>query len=214
MSNVAITLPDGSVKQFDGPVTGAELAAAIGPGLAKAALAIKIDGKVLDISRSIETDSIVEIITRKSDDVLDLIRHDTAHVMAEAVQELFPGTQVTIGPSIENGFYYDFAREEPFTPDNLEQIESKMMEIIERDDAFVREEWNRDEAIHHFTDIGEEYKAQLIRDLPADDTISIYRQGDWMDLCRGPHPAIDRPCRQRIQAPEASRRLLARRLQE
>ena len=187
MSNVAITLPDGSVKQFDGPVTGAELAAAIGPGLAKAALAIKIDGKVLDISRSIETDSIVEIITRKSDDVLDLIRHDTAHVMAEAVQELFPGTQVTIGPSIENGFYYDFAREEPFTPDNLEQIESKMMEIIERDDAFVREEWNRDEAIHHFTDIGEEYKAQLIRDLPADDTISIYRQGDWMDLCRGPH---------------------------
>ena len=187
MSNVAITLPDGSVKQFDGPVTGAELAAAIGPGLAKAALAIKIDGKVLDISRSIETDSIVEIITRKSDDVLDLIRHDTAHVMAEAVQELFPGTQVTIGPSIENGFYYDFAREEPFTPDNLEQIESKMMEIIERDDAFVREEWNRDEAIHHFTDIGEEYKAQLIRDLPADETISIYRQGDWMDLCRGPH---------------------------
>ena len=187
MSNVAITLPDGSVKQFDGPVTGAELAAAIGPGLAKAALAIKIDGKVLDISRRIETDSIVEIITRKSDDVLDLIRHDTAHVMAEAVQELFPGTQVTIGPSIENGFYYDFAREEPFTPDNLEQIESKMMEIIERDDAFVREEWNRDEAIHHFTDIGEEYKAQLIRDLPADETISIYRQGDWMDLCRGPH---------------------------
>ncbi|MBT5648140.1 MAG: TGS domain-containing protein, partial [Rhodospirillaceae bacterium] len=134
MSNVAITLPDGSVKQFDGPVTGAELAAAIGPGLAKAALAIKIEGEVLDLSRSIDVDSTVEIITRKSDDALDLIRHDTAHVMAEAVQALYPGTQVTIGPSIENGFYYDFARDEPFTPDDLEKIEAKMMEIIKRDD--------------------------------------------------------------------------------
>ncbi|MFT5486214.1 MAG: threonyl-tRNA synthetase [Paracoccaceae bacterium] len=187
MSNVAITLPDGSVKQFDGPVTGAELAAAIGPGLAKAALAIKIDGEVLDLSRSIDVDSTVEIVTRRSDDALDLIRHDTAHVMAEAVQALYPGTQVTIGPSIENGFYYDFAREEPFTPDDLEKIEAKMMEIIKRDDAFIREEWDRDDAVRHFTDMGEKYKAQLIHDLPADDTISIYRQGDWMDLCRGPH---------------------------
>jgi threonyl-tRNA synthetase len=187
MSNVAITLPDGSVKQFDGPVTGAELAAAIGPGLAKAALAIKIDGEVLDLSRSIDADSTVEIVTRKSEDALDLIRHDTAHVMAEAVQALYPGTQVTIGPSIENGFYYDFAREEPFTPDDLEKIEAKMMEIIKRDDAFSREEWDRDDAVRHFTDIGEKYKAQLIHDLPATETISIYRQGDWMDLCRGPH---------------------------
>lgn len=187
MSNVAITLPDGSVKQFDGPVTGAELAAAIGPGLAKAALAIKIEGEVLDLSRSIDVDSTVEIITRKSDDALDLIRHDTAHVMAEAVQALYPGTQVTIGPSIENGFYYDFARDEPFTPDDLEKIEAKMMEIIKRDDSFIREEWDRDDAIRHFTDIGEKYKAQLIHDLPATETISIYRQGDWMDLCRGPH---------------------------
>ena len=187
MSNVAITLPDGSVKQFDGPVTGAELAAAIGPGLAKAALAIKIDGEVLDLSRQITSDSAVEIITRKSDDALDLIRHDAAHVMAEAVQELYPGTQVTIGPSIENGFYYDFARDEPFTPDDLEKIEAKMLEIVKRDDAFVREEWPRDDAVRHFTDIGEKYKAQLIHDLPADETISIYRQGDWMDLCRGPH---------------------------
>tara|TARA_R110002110_G_scaffold87905_2_gene228834 strand:- start:2067 stop:3992 length:1926 start_codon:yes stop_codon:yes gene_type:complete len=187
MSNVAITLPDGSVKQFDGPVTGAELAAAIGPGLAKAALAIKIDGEVLDLSRSIDADSAVEIITRKSDEALDLIRHDTAHVMAEAVQALYPGTQVTIGPSIENGFYYDFAREEPFTPDDLEKIEAKMREIIKRNDTFVREEWDRDDAVRHFTDIGEKYKAQLIHDLPADETISIYRQGDWMDLCRGPH---------------------------
>jgi threonyl-tRNA synthetase len=187
MSNVAITLPDGSVKQFDGPVTGAELAADIGPGLAKAALAIKIDGEVLDLSRQITSDSAVEIITRKSDDALDLIRHDAAHVMAEAVQELYPGTQVTIGPSIENGFYYDFARDEPFTPDDLEKIEAKMLEIVKRDDAFVREEWPRDDAVRHFTDIGEKYKAQLIHDLPADETISIYRQGDWMDLCRGPH---------------------------
>ncbi len=187
MSNVAIMLPDGSVKQFDGPVTGAELAAAIGPGLAKAALAIKIEGEVLDLSRSIDVDSTVEIITRKSDDALDLIRHDTAHVMAEAVQALYPGTQVTIGPSIENGFYYDFARDEPFTPDDLEKIEAKMMEIIKRDDSFIREEWDRDDAIRHFTDIGEKYKAQLINDLPATETISIYRQGDWMDLCRGPH---------------------------
>jgi len=187
MSNVAITLPDGSVKQFDGPVTGAELAAAIGPGLAKAALAIKIDGEVLDLSRSIDVDSEVEIVTRKSEEALDLIRHDTAHVMAEAVQELYPGTQVTIGPSIENGFYYDFAREQPFTPDDLEKIEAKMMEIIKRDEPFIREEWDRDDAIRHFTDIGEKYKAQIIHDLPASETISIYRQGEWMDLCRGPH---------------------------
>ena len=187
MSNVAITLPDGSVKQFDGPVTGAELAAAIGPGLAKAALAIKIDGEVLDLSRSIDVDSEVEIVTRKSEEALDLIRHDAAHVMAEAVQELYPGTQVTIGPSIENGFYYDFAREQPFTPDDLEKIEAKMMEIIKRNEPFIREEWDRDDAIRHFTDIGEKYKAQIIHDLPASETISIYRQGEWMDLCRGPH---------------------------
>jgi len=187
MNNVAITLPDGSVKQFDGPVSGAELAADIGPGLAKAALAVKIDDEILDLSFRITADSAVEIITRKSDDALELIRHDAAHIMAEAVQELYPGTQVTIGPSIENGFYYDFARDEPFTPDDLEKIEAKMLEIIKRDDAFVREEWDRDDAVRHFTDIGEKYKAQLIHDFPPDETISIYRQGEWMDLCRGPH---------------------------
>jgi len=187
MNNVAITLPDGSVKQFDGPVSGAELAADIGPGLAKAALALKIDDEILDLSFRITTDSAVEIITRKSDDALELIRHDAAHIMAEAVQQLYPGTQVTIGPSIENGFYYDFARDEPFAPDDLENIEAKMAEIVKRDDAFVREEWDRDDAVRHFTDIGEKYKAQLIHDFPPDETISIYRQGDWMDLCRGPH---------------------------
>ena len=187
MNTVAITLPDGSVRQFDGPITGAELAADIGPGLAKAALAIKIDDELIDLSRAIDCDSTVEIITRKSDDALELIRHDAAHVMAEAVQELYPGTQVTIGPAIEHGFYYDFARDEAFTPDDLEKIEAKMHEIVKRDDAFVREEWDRKEAAKHFKDIGEKYKAELIEGFPADEPISIYRQGDWKDLCRGPH---------------------------
>ncbi|MEX2454500.1 MAG: TGS domain-containing protein, partial [Rhodospirillaceae bacterium] len=184
---VNITLPDGSVRRFDGPVTGAELAADIGPGLAKAALAVKIDGEVRDLSRTIERDSTVEIVTRKSEDALELIRHDAAHIMAEAVQELYPGTQVTIGPAIEHGFYYDFARDEPFTPDDLEKIEAKMREIVARNEAFVREEWDREDAIRHFQEMGEKYKAQLIRDLPATDTISVYRQGEWLDLCRGPH---------------------------
>ena len=186
-NGVNITLPDGSVRSFDAPVTGAELAADIGPGLAKAALAIRIGDDVLDLSRVIDQDAAVEIVTRKSDDALELIRHDAAHVMAEAVQELYPGTQVTIGPSIEHGFYYDFARDEPFTPDDLEKIEARMREIIARDEAFVREEWDRNDAVRHFTDIGEKYKAQLIHDLPGDETISIYRQGKWLDLCRGPH---------------------------
>ncbi len=184
---VKITLPDGSVREFAGPVTGAELAADIGPGLAKAALAVKIGGEVLDLSRTIDRDSTVEIVTRKSDDALELIRHDAAHIMAEAVQELYPGTQVTIGPAIEHGFYYDFARDEPFTPDDLEKIEAKMKEIVARNEAFVREEWDREDAIRHFQDMGEKYKAQLIRDLPTTETISIYRQGAWHDLCRGPH---------------------------
>ena len=187
MSSVAITLPDGSVRQFDRPVTGAELAADIGPGLAKAALAIKIDGEVIDLAQNIDRDSTVEVITRKSEEALELIRHDAAHIMAEAVQELYPGTQVTIGPAIENGFYYDFARDEAFTPDDLEKIEAKMREIVKRDDAFVREEWDRDEAVKHFKDIGEKYKAELIEGFPADEPISVYRQGDWKDLCRGPH---------------------------
>ena len=187
MSSVSITLPDGSVRQFDRPVTGAELAAEIGPGLAKAALAIKIDGEVIDLAQNIDRDSTVEIITRKSEEALELIRHDAAHIMAEAVQELYPGTQVTIGPAIENGFYYDFARDEAFTPDDLEKIAAKMREIVKRDDAFVREEWDRDEAVKHFKDSGEKYKAELIEGFPADEPISVYRQGDWKDLCRGPH---------------------------
>ena len=180
-------MPDGSVRHFDGPVTGAELAADIGPGLAKAAIAIKLDGVVVDLSRTIDHDSVVEIITRKSEEALELIRHDAAHVMAEAVQELYPGTQVTIGPAIEHGFYYDFARDKPFSPDDLEKIETKMRDIIKRDEAFEREELDRDEAVKHFSGIGEKYKAELIENFASEETISVYRQGDWKDLCRGPH---------------------------
>jgi threonyl-tRNA synthetase len=183
----AITLPDQSVRQFDGTVTGTTVAASIGPGLAKAALAMQVDGKLRDLSANIEGDAAVRFITRKDSEALEMIRHDAAHVLAEAVQELFPGTQVTIGPSIENGFYYDFARNEPFTPDDLPKIEAKMREIIARNAGFVREEWPREQAIAFFENKGERYKAELIRDLPESEAISIYRQGDWLDLCRGPH---------------------------
>jgi threonyl-tRNA synthetase len=182
-----LTLPDGTVKEFPGPVTGLDLAASIGAGLAKAALAVKINGDVRDLMRPIEEDAKVEIVTRKSTDALDLIRHDTAHILAEAVQELFPGTQVTIGPNIENGFYYDFAREQPFSTDDFPKIEEKMREIVARDEPLVREVWNRDDAIRHFEKAGEKYKAEIIRDLPATETITVYAQGKWKDLCRGPH---------------------------
>jgi len=184
---ITITLPDGKKLQLDAPVTGRTVAEAIGPGLAKAALAVMRDGEVIDLDREIKADASVAIITRESEEALELIRHDTAHVMAEAVQELFPGTQVTIGPAIENGFYYDFARDEPFSTEDLEIIEKKMREIIARDENFVREVWDRNEAIKHFESIGEAYKAELIRDLPEKEEISIYRQGKWHDLCRGPH---------------------------
>ena len=184
---VAITLPDGSVRSFDHAVTGAELAADIGPGLAKAAIAVRIDGEVRDLSEPIASDAEVAIVTRRDDDALELIRHDAAHVMAQAVQELFPGTQVTIGPSIEHGFYYDFARNEPFTPDDLAAIEARMAEIVKNDAALVREVWDRDEAICTFSEMGEAYKAEIIQDLPPDEPISVYRQGEWFDLCRGPH---------------------------
>jgi threonyl-tRNA synthetase len=183
----AITLPDGSVRRFDGPVTGAEIAAAIGPGLARAALAMSVDGKVVDLATRLDRDASVRFITRKDPEALELIRHDAAHVLAEAVQALFPGTQVTIGPPIENGFYYDFARNEPFTPEDFPAIEAKMREIVARDAAFVREEWPREEAIRFFEARGERYKAEIIRDLPPEEVISVYRQGEWLDLCRGPH---------------------------
>jgi len=184
---VAITLPDGSVREFDRAVTAAEVAASIGKGLAKAAIAAKVDGELVDLARPITRDARLEIVTRQSPEALPLIRHDAAHVLAEAVQSLYPGTQVTIGPAIENGFYYDFARDEPFTPEDLERIEARMAEIVERDRPFTREEWDRQEAIRFFEERGESYKAEIIRDLPEDEVISIYRQGEWLDLCRGPH---------------------------
>ena len=186
-SNIAITLPDGSVREFDGPVTGADVAAAIGARLAKDALAVKIDGAVKDLTTTITANAKIEIVTRSHPDALEVIRHDAAHVLAEAVQELYPGTQVTIGPAISNGFYYDFAREQPFTPDDLEKIEAKMREIVQRNAAIVREEWSRNDAVEYFKKIGEHYKAELVEAIPEDQVISVYRQGDWLDLCRGPH---------------------------
>jgi len=182
-----ITLPDGSVRAFDHPVTGAEIAQNIGPGLARAALAMVVDGAEADLAREITADASVKFITRKDDAALTLIRHDTAHVLAEAVQALYPGTQVTIGPAIENGFYYDFARNAPFTPDDFPAIEAKMREIIAANAPFTREVVDRDAAIAFFELRGERFKAELIRDLPATETITLYKQGEWLDLCRGPH---------------------------
>ncbi len=184
---VAITLPDGSIRRYDKPVTGAEVAADIGPGLAKAAIAIRIGGVMKDLGLLIENDSELSIVTRKDADALELLRHDAAHVMAEAVQELFPGTQVTIGPAIENGFYYDFARKEPFTFDDLEKIEARMREIVDRDEAITREVWERDQAVDYFKNLGEDYKAEIIQGIPKEEPISIYRQGNWLDMCVGPH---------------------------
>ena len=183
----AITLPDASVRRFDGPVTGTTIAASIGPGLAKAALAMRVDGKLTDLSAEIDRDAAVVFVTRRDEVALEMIRHDCAHVLAEAVQALYPGTQVTIGPSIENGFYYDFARSEPFTPEDFPAIEAKMREIIAKGAPFVRSVIDREEAISFFQAKGEKYKAELIQDLPARETITLYTQGDWIDLCRGPH---------------------------
>lgn len=184
---VAITLPDSSKRRFNGPVTGAELAADIGPGLAKAALAVRVNGKIKDLSSAIDVDADVAIVTSQDEGALELIRHDAAHVMAEAVQALYPGTQVTIGPAIENGFYYDFARDEPFAPEDLNKIEAKMSEIIDRDEPFVRKTLSRKNAIATFQEKGEIYKAELIEAIPEDEEISIYTQGEWFDMCRGPH---------------------------
>ena len=184
---VAITLPDGSVRTFDESVTGLQVAADIGPGLAKAALAVRVNGEMKDLSEPIASDGEISIVTARDEDALELIRHDAAHVMAEAVKELFPETQVTIGPAIDNGFYYDFARPTPFIPEDLEKIEARMLEIVGRDETIARQLWKRDEAISFFHDRGELYKAEIIRDLPGDEEISVYRQGDFIDLCRGPH---------------------------
>ena len=183
-----ITLPDGSSRQFDKSISVHDVAADIGAGLAKAALAGKVNGQLVDTSFLIEQDSEVAIITAKSDEALELIRHDAAHVMAQAVQELFPGTQVTIGPAIEDGFYYDFAREEPFSPDDLATIEVRMQEIVGRDLPIQREVWGREDAKRTFANIGETFKVEIIEDvIPENEEVSVYRQGDWFDVCRGPH---------------------------
>ncbi len=179
---VAITLPDGSERSFDQPVTGAHIAADIGPGLAKAALAVRVNGAIKDLATVIHADSEISIVTARDEDGLQLLRHDAAHVMAEAVQELFPDTQVTIGPNIENGFFYDFARQTPFVPEDLEKIEARMHEIVGRDETITREVWGRAEAVKLFKDKGEHYKAEIIEGIPGDEDISLYRQGDFIDL--------------------------------
>lgn len=182
-----LTFPDGAARDYDAGVTALEIAKSISSGLAKKVLAVKLDGVLLDATRPIESDAKIELVTAKDPEGLELIRHDAAHVLAEAVQELFPGTQVTIGPVIENGFYYDFHRDEPFSEDDFAAIEKKMAFIINRNDKFVREEMDRDAAIKMFKEMGESFKAELIEDLPDSETITVYRQGKWFDLCRGPH---------------------------
>ncbi|MEG3619271.1 threonine--tRNA ligase [Magnetovibrio sp. PR-2] len=184
---VKLTLPDGTNREYDAPVTGADVAADIGPGLAKAALAVKINGDMADLSLPITEDVDFAIVTAKDEEALDLLRHDAAHIMAEAVQELYPEVQVTIGPAIENGFYYDFSKSEPFTPEDLEKIEKRMHEIVARNEEIKREVWNRQEAVNFFKEKGEHYKAQIIEAIPGDEDITMYRQGDFIDLCRGPH---------------------------
>ena len=184
---VAITLPDGSVRTFEKPVTVAEVAASIGPGLAKAALAGKVDGKVVDTGHTIDRDARLAIVTDKDPEGLDVLRHSTAHLLAYAVKELFPEAQVTIGPVIENGFYYDFSFKRPFTPEDLEAIEKRMAELAKKDLPVAREVWKRDEAVKFFDSIGEKYKAEIIGAIPANEDISLYREGEFIDLCRGPH---------------------------
>ncbi|PVY78719.1 Ser-tRNA(Thr) hydrolase /threonyl-tRNA synthetase [Cupriavidus alkaliphilus] len=184
---IAITLPDGSRREFPGPVTVAEVAQSIGAGLAKAALAGKVDGQLVDTSYRIERDAELAIVTDKDADGVDVIRHSTAHLLAYAVKELYPEAQVTIGPVIENGFYYDFAYKRPFTPEDLAAIEKKMAELARKDEKVTREVWNRDEAVALFESMGEKYKAEIIGSIPADQEIGLYREGNFVDLCRGPH---------------------------
>lgn len=183
----AIKLKDGSVREFSSPQNGLEIATSISTSLAKDAVAIKVDGEMRDLTASVPNGSVIEIVRRNDPDALELLRHDAAHVLAEAAKELYPDLQVTIGPAIENGFYYDFYREQPFTPDDLTKLEARMHEIVKRDEPIVRTEMPREEAIKFFESIGEKFKAEIISDIPAGQVISFYRQGDFIDLCRGPH---------------------------
>ncbi|MFN7303898.1 MAG: threonine--tRNA ligase, partial [Phenylobacterium sp.] len=184
---IELIFPDGSKRAFDEGASGRDVAASIAKSLEQRALLVRLDGELLDLDRPLPRSGTFEILTRESPDALEVIRHDASHVLAQAVQELFPGTQVTIGPAIEEGFYYDFARDEPFSLDDLSAIEARMAEIVDRDEKIVREVWDRNEAIAHFREIGEAYKAEIISDLPEDEVITVYRQGSWKDLCLGPH---------------------------
>ena len=184
---ISITLPDGSKKEFEGPITVKEVAASIGAGLAKAAIAGKVNGKLVDTSYPITEDATLSIVTDKDPEGLDIIRHSTSHLMAQAVKEIFPSSQVTIGPVIENGFYYDFSLPRPLTMEDLPVIEKKMDELVKKDLPIVREEMERDKAVEFFKSIGEDYKAEIIASIPTNEAISLYRQGDYVDLCRGPH---------------------------
>src|SRR5216683_6577319 len=184
---VTITLPDGATRSYPGPVTGAEIAASIGPGLAKAAIVMRVDGELKDLSAPIASNAKIAIVTRDSPEALEVLRHDAAHVLAEAAKELYPDVQVTFGPATDTGFYYDFARDAPFTPDDLAKLEARMREIVQRDEKITREVWSRDQAVDFFKSIGEKYKAEWIGEIPPDEAITIYKQGNFVDLCTGPH---------------------------
>src|SRR6202040_1320695 len=187
VQKINITFPDGATREFPKNISGLDIAKGISPSLAKRTVAMALDGTLADLGDPIEHDAKIEFIGRDDPRALELIRHDAAHVLAEAVQTLFPGTQVTIGPVIENGFYYDFYRAEPFTPEDFPAIEKKMAEIIARDKPFTKEIWTRDEAKAWFESHGEAFKLELVDAIPANEDVKIYKQGDWLDLCRGPH---------------------------
>ena len=189
MSDITLTMPDGAKRPIKAGTTGAEVAKAISPSLLKRTVAMVLNGALSDLADPISTDASIKFVTRTDPEALELIRHDAAHVCAEAVQELWPGTQVTIGPVIENGWFYDFAKAEPFTPDDLPKIEKKMHEIIGRNAAFRKDVWSRDKAKQHFKARGEAFKVELIDAIPAGEDVKIYSQGQWLDLCRGPHMA-------------------------
>ena len=196
---ISIQLPDGSRREYPNPPTVAEVAASIGPGLAKAALAAKVDGKLVDTSHVIDRDVSVAIVTARDAEGLDVIRHSTAHLLAYAVKELFPDAQVTIGPVIEDGFYYDFSYKRPFTPEDLAAIEQKMAELAKKNEPVTRKLMPRDEAVAYFESIGEHYKAEIIASIPSNEDISLYTEGKFTDLCRGPHVPIGRAsCRERV----------------
>src|SRR5262245_4964628 len=186
-NNIALTFPDGARRPFAKGSTGLDIAKGISPSLAKRTVAMALDGKLADLTDPIESDARIEFLSREDPRALELIRHDAAHGLAEAVQTLWPGTQVTIGPVIENGFYYDFFRNQPFTPEDFPAIEKKMREIIARDNPFTKETWDRQKTKQVFSDKGESFKVQLVDAIPGDEPIKIYHQGDWFDLCRGPH---------------------------